>query len=116
MGYDEDSKPMAFQKSAIGENKKNILYLMGQLNSVHHGSREITAKESIYRYDGEKWTSETVTIMMLYHLARAADCMAPFVKQSNRAMTEPIITPTLSPKGPAFPAWWEAHKAEWEAD
>ena len=116
MGYDEDSKPMAFQKSAIGENKKNILYLMGQLNSVHHGSREITAKESIYRYDGEKWTYETVTIMMLYHLARAADCMAPFVKQSNRAMTEPIITPTLSPKGPAFPAWWEAHKAEWEAD
>ena len=30
MGYDEDSKPMAFQKSAIGENKKNLLYLMGQ--------------------------------------------------------------------------------------
>ena len=26
MGYDEDSKPMAFRKSTIGENKKNILY------------------------------------------------------------------------------------------
>ena len=25
------------------------------------------------------------------------------------------ITPTLSPKDPNFPAWWEAHKAEWEA-
>ena len=25
------------------------------------------------------------------------------------------ITPTLSPKDPAFPAWWEQHKAEWEA-
>ena len=24
------------------------------------------------------------------------------------------ITPTLSPKDPAFPAWWEAHKGEWE--
>lgn len=22
--------------------------------------------------------------------------------------------PTLSPKAPNFPAWWEAHKAEWE--
>ena len=88
---------------------------MGQLDSVHHGSREITAKESIYKYDGEKWTSETVTIMQLYPLAKAADCMAPFIKQSNRAMTEPIVTPTLSPKDPAFPAWWEAHKAEWEA-
>ena len=25
------------------------------------------------------------------------------------------LTPTLSPKDPAFPAWWEAHKSEWEA-
>ena len=22
---------------------------------------------------------------------------------------------TLSPKDPAFPAWWEEHKSEWEA-
>ena len=115
MGYDEDSKPMAFRKSTIGKNKKNILYLIGQLNSVHHGSREITAKESIYKYDGEKWTSETVTIMMLYHLARAIDCISPFVKESNRAMTEPVVKPTLSPKDPNFPTWWEAHKGEWEA-
>ena len=115
MGYDEDSKPMAFRKSTIGKNKKNILYLMGQLNSVHHGSRGITAKESIYKYDGEKWTSETVTIMMLYHLARAIDCISPFVKESNRAMTEPVVKPTLSPKDPNFPTWWEAHKGEWEA-
>ncbi|EFB74988.1 hypothetical protein [Subdoligranulum variabile] len=114
MGYDEDSKPMAFRKSTVEQNKKNVLYLMGQLNSVHQGSRAITAKESIYRYDGKKWTTETVTIMQLYHLAKTADCMAPFVKQSNRAMTEPIVTPTLSPKDPEFPAWWEAHKSEWE--
>ena len=114
MGYDEDSKPMAFRKSTIGENKNNILYLMGQLNSVHHGSREITAKESIYKYNGERWTSETVTIMMLYHLARTINCISPFIKKYNVANTEPIITPTLSPKDPAFPAWWEAHKGEWE--
>ena len=25
------------------------------------------------------------------------------------------ITPTLSPKDPAFPAWWETHKSEGEA-
>ena len=25
-----------------------------------------------------------------------------------------IIKPTLSPKDPNFPAWWEAHKSEWE--
>lgn len=115
MGYDEDSKPMAFRKSTVEQNKKNVLYLIGQLNSVHQGSREITAKESIYKYDGEKWTSETVTIMMLYHLARAAGGISPFMKKYNVANTEPIVSPTLSPKDPAFPAWWEAHKSEWEA-
>ena len=114
MGYDKDSDPMAFCKSKIEQNKKNILYLMGQLDSVHRGSRGITAKESIFRYDGKQWATTNAVIGELYHLAEAADCMAPFVKQSNRAMTEPIVTPTLSPKDPAFPAWWEAHKGEWE--
>ena len=116
MGYDKDSDPMAFCKSKIEQNKKNILYLIGQLDSVHRGSRVITAKESIFRYDGKQWATTNAVIGELYHLAEAADCMAPFVKQSNRAMTEPIVTPTLSPKDPAFPAWWEAHKGEWEQE
>ena len=40
----------------------------------------------------------------------------PFIKtnNSNGAMLLPVL-PTLSPKDPAFPAWWEEHKAEWEA-
>lgn len=24
------------------------------------------------------------------------------------------VKPTLSPKDPNFPAWWEQHKSEWE--
>ena len=114
MGYDEDSKPLAFNKTTLKKNKNNILFLLGQLNSVHNGSREITAKESIYKYNEEKWTTDTVTIMELYHLARAIDGIAPFIKSSNRAMTEPIVKSTLSPKDPNFPAWWEKHKSEWE--
>lgn len=114
MGYDEDSKPMAFCKSKIGQNKSNILYLLGQLASVHKGSREITAKESIFRYDEKKWTTDTVTIMKLYHLAEASDGISPFMKKYNVANTEPIVKPTLSPKDPNFPAWWEQHKKEWE--
>ncbi|MGM9662594.1 MAG: hypothetical protein ACI3WR_05825 [Oscillospiraceae bacterium] len=115
MGYDKDSDPMAFCKSKIEQNKKNILYLLGQLDSVHRGSRIITAKESIFRYDGKQWATNNAVIGELYHLAEAADGIAPFVKQSNRAMTEPEVKPTLSPKDPDFPAWWEAHRPEWEA-
>ena len=115
MGYEEDSKPIVFSKSQIGQNKKNILYLMGQLDSVHKGSREVTAKETIFRYDGKQWATNNAIIMELYHMARAINCISPFIKKYNVANTERIITPTLSPNDPNFPAWWEAHKGEWEA-
>ena len=115
MGYDKDSDPMAFCKSKIEQNKKNILYLMGQLDSVHRGSRIITAKESIFRYDGKQWATTNAVIGELYHLAEVADAIDPFVKKYNRSATTPNVKPTLSPKDPAFPAWWEEHKGEWEA-
>lgn len=39
----------------------------------------------------------------------------PFIKTENfsSAVLLPIL-PTLSPKDPYFPAWWEEHKSEWE--
>ncbi len=114
MGYDQDDTPIVFSKSKIGQNKGNILYLLGQLSSVHKGSRFITAKESIFRYDEKKWTTDTATIMKLYHLAEASNGMDPFVKKYNRATTTPSVKPTLSPKDLNFPAWWEQHKSEWE--
>ena len=81
MGYDKDSDPMAFCKSKIEQNKKNILYLMGQLDSVHRGSRDITAKESIFRYDGKQWATTNAVIGELYHLAEAVDGIYPFVQK-----------------------------------
>lgn len=115
MGYDKDSDPMAFCKSKIEQDKKSILYLLGQLDSVHRGSRIITAKESIFRYDGKQWATNNAVIGELYHLAEAANGIDPFVQKYNRSATKPSVKPTLSPKDPAFPAWWEAHKSEWEA-
>ena len=42
--------------------------------------------------------------------------LTPFSIQDDKTLVTDIntITPTLSPKDPAFPAWWEAHKGEWE--
>ena len=52
----------------------------------------------------------------LYYLARTSNYIPPFIQATNRANTEPSVKPTLSPKDPAFPAWWEAHKGEWEQE
>ena len=55
--------------------------------------------------------------MQLLYLG-SSDALAifsPLIAKWNGTTLNMPITPTLSPKDPAFPAWWEAHKAEWEA-
>ena len=56
--------------------------------------------------------------MKLLYLGASVEVslVAPFSKEyGDTTRINPIITPTLSLKDPSFPAWWEAHKAEWEA-
>ena len=115
LGYDEDSKPVYFNKKKVDQNKQNIFYLLGQLRSLHSSDSNITSAESVYKYDDVQWTDDTVTLMMLYQLGEITKGILPFVKRSNTATIVLSITPTLSPKDTNFPAWWEAHKAEWEA-
>lgn len=114
LGYDENSKPIFFSKKRVEQNKKSILYILGQLRATHK-SFEVTSTESIYKYDNTKWTSDTVKLMELYHLGEITKGIHPFIKQSNTAGINTVrVKPTLSPKDPNFPAWWEAHKGEWE--
>ena len=116
LGYDEDSKPVYFSKGRLEQNRKNILYLLGQLKTVHENDLKLTSATAIDRYDGVKWTIDTVKLMELFHLGEATHAIQPFTKQSNTAhIARLLVTPTLSPKDPSFPAWWAEHKAEWEA-
>ena len=114
-GYDKDSTPVTFSIEKIKQNKKIVAYLFGELPSVHTGSYIMDSKESIHKYDGKIWTTDTAKLMMLYHLGEATGMMGPFIKKYNSAnIYDNRVKPTLSPKDPAFPAWWEQHKAEWE--
>ncbi len=47
------------------------------------------------------------------HLGRALNQTTNFVAKNNDAHLL-TLNPTLSPRDPNFPAWWEEHKAEWE--
>lgn len=113
-GYDEDSKAIAFNKEKITKNAKNVLYLLGQLKSIHEKKRTFTAIESVHKYDEKKWTTNPATILELYHLAESSNYITPFMKEFNTSTAKKTIKPTLSPKDPNFPAWWEKHKSEWE--
>ncbi len=55
--------------------------------------------------------------MQLIYLSAANDIkiINKFIAKYQETPLCKAVTPTLSPKDPAFPAWWEEHKGEWEA-
>ena len=100
-------------------NKKNIQYLYGQLKNVHAGNDTLQINEAFLTYSGTHWTANKgVLLEFLYLGAAVTDYQFVRIFDSKTNSTElnmNNITPTLSPKDPAFPAWWEEHKSEWEA-
>lgn len=106
----------------ININEKNIKYLLGQINIFHKNyNNTLILQEGFKKYDGTFWTTEYDVLFQLYALALGSGYFRDFSELSKGTKKGSIVTmtatmtPTLSPKDPAFPAWWEAHKAEWEA-
>ena len=93
-----------------------IYYILGQLEKVHTEWQPILHPIDFYKkYTGENWTDDSVAVMKLIHLALATGAISQF---SNTEDITGIITqrvpPTLSPKDPNFPTWWEKNKTKWE--
>ena len=118
-GYSPDAERIVvFDREKVLANKKNIQYLYGQLKNVHARNDDLQINEAFVTYSGTNWTTNKgVLLEFLYLGAINYDdiLISPFAAETNSAiLSTNILTPTLSPKDPAFPAWWEAHRPEWE--
>ena len=101
------------------ENDQNICYLLGQLKTIYLPDvKAITLQEGFFRYDNHGWTKDFNSLFQLYALALGCVYLRGFGQTKDGNITSLIdynrCTPTLSPKDPNFPAWWEKHKGEWE--
>ncbi|MGN0478030.1 MAG: tetratricopeptide repeat protein [Hominenteromicrobium sp.] len=115
-GFPKDSEPVVFDKAQILKNEKNIDYLFGQLRDVRSSRHEFTLSSVAVNYHGELWTQDSGIILSFLHLGYANHLFNSFVRISSGDYAYvPFINLTLSPKDPNFPAWWEKHRAEWEA-
>ena len=119
LGYSEEeaSIPIEFDTQKLMNNEKSIEYLYGQLECVHSG-KNATDKLSIddfkKTYLGKTWYTTKAALMGLLYLG-ARKLIIPFSKRDgDKTILSKFVKPTLSPKDPAFPEWWEQHKAEWE--
>lgn len=114
-GYSENSKPIVFDEDKITVNSADIEYLFAQLYDVHTSKGFIDPMSVTIKYDKSTWTRSKGIILEFLHLGYVAHLFNAFsrVEHDSKAVLFPI-NPSLSPKDPAFPAWWETHKSEWE--
>ena len=100
-----------------GTHRKLRIALVSELTKSRENSIIfLFIQEGIMTYNGKKWTTSADNLLKLYELGMVNISLTPFSIQDDKTLVTDIntITPTLSPKDPAFPAWWEAHKGEWE--
>ena len=119
LGYrPSDELLIRFDMEKMRMNKKSIEYLYGQLRCTHQKLGKLNLEEAYWNYQGKVWTNSKEHLLEFLHLGCTdgdeVHLISPFFAESNSANFD-VPAPTLSPKDPAFPAWWETHKAEWEA-
>ena len=109
-GFEQDSKPVIFNKNIVDNGKQAIEYLFGQLKDVHDGKMIITMNSAMQRYDGA-WTSNPNAVMALLHLGLAAGLIEPYKKDVGAKLTHPVI-PTLHTRDLNFGPWIRANEPE----
>lgn len=118
LGYKpSDEIVIRFDKQKLLDNQKNIKYLYGQLKDAHQGSDKVRFTSAVYNYSGKMWTDSKAHLLELLYMGctPTLTLISPFYAEEQSALlANTKVTPTLSPKDPAFPAWWETNKAEWE--
>ena len=119
LGYKpEDEIVFYFDKDKLLDNKKNIEYLFGQLKNTHEKNEYMHIENAFYQYQERKWTDNKARMLELLYLGCTMETVliSPFnAKTDATSLGVERLKSTLSPKDPAFPAWWAAHKSEWEA-
>lgn len=117
----EDEILIAFDKDTLEKNQKSIEYLYGQLKDVHNRNNvkstyALSVEDFLTTYTENSWTHDKGVLLKFLYLGCTEETLliTPFSKKLNGTVISSTIRPTLSPKDPDFPAWWEGHKAEWE--
>lgn len=114
-----DDLGIGFDQDKIKLNKQNIEYIYGQLANVHTGKTpqdRLTVESFLKSYQGISWTENKGLLLQLLYLGSTTDTtlISLFNAKDNATTFVDTLKPTLSPKDPNFPAWWEEHKSEWE--
>lgn len=112
-GYPKDQDPIYFDTDKLIENKEYIRFLFGQLKEFHNPNGNILKLEdSVYRYDGNIWTTDKETIMKLLYLgvSPSIQVISPLKYPDHYAYKSTSLEPTLTPSDPNYYSWLKEYK------
>ena len=95
-------------------NVKNVRYLLGQLYTLHKAEFFLHLSDVLKKYNGYLWSKEKIAGIFLLLLGIGTGNVTPPEAENMRSLLNGDIEPTLSPKDPNFPKWWEQNKSKWE--
>lgn len=105
----KDSEKIFLSRQKSLENRKTILFLLGQLKPIHSKYSTIILQEVFLRYDDIFWTKDYDILFKLYSMAIASNCLSPFGLRNDVIGSIRVegCLPTLSPKDPNFTVYKE---------
>lgn len=113
LGFPEDSKPILFDTESIERFKPHIEFMLGQLKDVHLSLESTTPANMKINYNNIDWTkSNNGALMVLLHLAQAADLINPIDAKTSNVSFKTSVAPTLSPLDVNFGEWFKKNKSK----
>ena len=111
-GFNEDSRPIFFDKEIVDNNKKTIDYVLGQLKDVYEGKNSTSMKTVVNKYDNTIWTENRNVIVAFLHLALAAGSISPLNAKTGRIDFIEALMPTKDVFDAEYGNWYSQNKEE----
>ena len=111
-GFNEDSRPIFFDKEIVDLNIKRIDFILGQLKDVYEGKNSTTMETIVKKYDNTIWVENRNVIIAFLHLALAAGSISPINAKTGRIDFIRELMPTKDVYDHEYGTWLGQNKEE----
>ena len=109
-GFNEDSRPIFFDKEIVDLNIKRIDFILGQLKDVYEGKNSTTMETIVKKYDNTIWVENRNVIIAFLHLALAAGSISPIDAKTGRIDFIRELMPTKDVRDHEYATWLGQNK------
>ena len=111
-GFNEDSRPIFFDKDIVDLNIKRIDFILGQLKDVYEGKNSTTMETIVKKYDNTIWVENRNVVVAFLHLALAAGSISPINAKTGKIDFIRELMPTKDVRDHEYTTWLRQNRDE----